>query len=337
LVGTHAILNEEVQFRELGLVVIDEQHRFGVRQRERLMAKAEDGRAFHDGRLIERTHPDVLIMTATPIPRTLALTLYGDLDVSVLDEVPAGRTPIRSSLASERKIFDRIDQCLRDGRQAYLVFPFVEESEVLSKKGKIVQAAAKEWERIRARFPDADVGLLHGQMTPEEKSRVMAGFRAGSVRVLVATPVIEVGIDVPNAAVIAIANPERFGLAQLHQLRGRVGRGPHASECFLVSDHLPDDSTERLSLFCSLSDGFRLAEEDLRLRGPGEFLGEAQHGLPLFRVGDLVNDGLLIGQARDAAASLVRGDLPLTLNEFDLLNRALLRRFGNKIQLSRVG
>ncbi|MBV9079707.1 MAG: DEAD/DEAH box helicase [Elusimicrobia bacterium] len=338
VVGTHAILNEEVQFRELGLAVIDEQHRFGVRQRERLMTKSVGRAGLGEEALIEKLQPDVLIMTATPIPRTLALTLYGDLDVSVIDEMPAGRSPIRTFMTSDAAAMERIEAALAKGRQVYVVFPIIEESERLAKKGKTVQAATQEFDRLAKRFPNARLGLLHGAMPAEEKRTAMEKFRSGETQVLVATPVIEVGIDVPNATVIVIVNPERFGLAQLHQLRGRVGRGAHASECVLVADlEAETGPNPRLNIFCTLSDGFSLAEEDLRLRGPGEILGEAQHGVPLFRVGDLLKDAILISQAREAARSLVDGELTLTLKEHGILNRALMRRFGSKIQLSRVG
>lgn len=326
LIGTHAILNDDVSFQKLGLVIIDEQHRFGVRQRARLLAKAGQ--------------PDVLIMTATPIPRTLALTIYGDLDVSIIDGSPVGREPIKTFFSPETPALAQIEAELVQGRQAYVVFPLVEESESLSKKsGKIVQAATKEFERIQKRFPGYSVALLHGQMSSEEKKSAMDRFRSGAISVLVATPVIEVGIDVPNATRIAIYNPERFGLSQLHQLRGRVGRGPHSSACLLIheADTVNEAGGDRLAIFCAVQDGFRLAEEDLKLRGPGEFIGEAQHGLPFFRVGDLIKDGLLVSRSREAARSLVAGELSLTLKEFAALNRVLQKRFGTKLQLSRVG
>ena len=322
LVGTHAILGKDVHFHQLGLVIIDEQHRFGVRQREKLVSKGL---------------PDVLIMTATPIPRTLALTLYGDLDVSVIDEMPAGRQPIKTTAVTESRAFAVIDQALKRGEQAFVVFPLVEESEKLSaRNGKQVQAATKEYERLRQTFSFANVGLLHGQMDAEEKAKVMDAFRKGTISLLVATPVIEVGIDVANATTIAVMNPERFGLSQLHQLRGRVGRGSKASECLLVCDD-PAELGERLTVFCAIADGFKLAEEDLRLRGPGEFLGEAQHGQPFFRVGDLLKDGLLIARARQTAKQLVEGGYTLTVKEFANINRVLQKRFGTKLTLSRIG
>ncbi|MCG3203895.1 MAG: ATP-dependent DNA helicase RecG [Elusimicrobia bacterium] len=324
LVGTHAILNEGVAFDKLALAIIDEQHRFGVRQRAKLLAKTGN--------------PDVLIMTATPIPRTLAMTLYGDLDVSIIDHLPGGRSPIKTSLTTREQAFTKIEQELKIGRQAYLVFPLVEASELLTKKaGKLISAAVKEFDLVQKRFSNFKIGLLHGQMKAEEKKQVMDRFRMGHLSLLVATPVIEVGIDIPNATVIGILNPERFGLAQLHQLRGRVGRGDHPSECLLIQDSTDEILNERLDLFCLIRDGFKLAEEDLKLRGPGEFLGEAQHGLPLFKVGDLINDGLLLSRARESAKALVAGEMALTMKEFGELNRILQKRFGSKLSLSKVG
>lgn len=338
LIGTHAILNDAVQFQKLGLAVIDEQHRFGVRQRAKLAMKTTAAGATASKNWIEQIQPDILIMTATPIPRTLAMTLYGDLEVSVLDESPPGRAPIQTKCFVEGAAMQRIESVLAKGQQAYVVFPLVDGSESLSKRnGKIIQAATKEFERIKQRFSKYTVGLLHGQMDADEKKQVMSDFRSGKVQLLVATPVIEVGIDVPNATVIAIVNPERFGLSQLHQLRGRVGRGTVSSECILVVDPLEEGIAERLAIFCGTLDGFKLAEEDLRMRGPGEFMGEAQHGVPFFRVGDLLKDGLLIARARQAADSLVSGDLALTMKEFGLLNHVLIKRFGTKLHLSRIG
>lgn len=339
LIGTHAMLEEDVQFKELGLVIIDEQHRFGVRQRERLLKKSAKASAAHTPSLFEHIHPDVLIMTATPIPRTLCLTLYGDLDVSVIDEMPKGRQSIKTFPASEEDAMREIEKTVVEGRQAYVVFPLIEESELLSKRrGAAVRSAKKEFQLIADRFPQTRVGLLHGQMSSIDKTAALDAFRRGDMSILVATPVIEVGIDIPNATTIVIVNPERFGLAQLHQLRGRVGRGSHPSQCVLV---IPADAEEplnpRLETFCHLSDGFNLAEEDLKLRGPGEVLGEAQHGLPFFKVGNLLKDGWLIQQTREATRALIQGEIPLTMKEFGFLNRTLQKRFGNKIKLSSVG
>lgn len=325
LVGTHAILQDDVAFAHLGLAIIDEQHRFGVRQRARLLAKTKSNP-------LEATHPDVLIMTATPIPRTLALTVYGDLDVSVIDEMPPGRQSIKTSFTTENHALSRAAEVMSEGRQVYVVFPLIDESE-----GKSARAAKKEFETLKNRFANHNVSLLHGQLKNEEKKSAMDSFRSGQAAMLVATPVIEVGIDVANAVLMIVMNPERFGLAQLHQLRGRVGRGAAASECLLVIDPNQENIHDRLSAFCQISDGFKLAEVDLTLRGPGEFLGEAQHGLPFFKVGNLASDGLLIARAREAARTLVQGELALTMKEFASLNRTLIQKFGHKLQLSNVG
>jgi ATP-dependent DNA helicase RecG len=325
LIGTHAVLQDDVKFARLGFAVIDEQHRFGVRQRARLLAKSKE-------QSWEATHPDVLIMTATPIPRTLALTLYGDLDVSVIDELPPGRQPIQTSLALEQHALKRAADAMARGHQVYVVFPLIDESE-----GKAARAAKKEFEILQNRFPGKKVALLHGQMKNDEKKKAMEAFRSGEASMLVATPVIEVGIDVPNATLMIVMNPEYFGLAQLHQLRGRVGRGSAPSECLLVVQETQEALHERLTAFCAIGDGFKLAEEDLKLRGPGEFLGEAQHGLPFFRVGNLALDGLLLGRSREAARALVQGEIALTMKEFASLNKALISRFGHKLQLSNVG
>lgn len=335
IVGTHAILEETVLFKDLGLIVIDEQHRFGVRQREKLVNKAR--LSSNHTNTLETVHPDVLIMTATPIPRTLALTLYGDLDVSIIDEMPPGRQRIDTRLVNEEEAWSIVDAEIRNGRQAYVVFPLVEESDRVGRRSTVaLRAATHEFHRLEQRFPGRKVGLLHGQMRSEKKQTMLNGFRRGEIEILVATPVIEVGIDVGNATVMVIVNPERFGLAQLHQLRGRVGRGKHPSQCLLVASTEAVPS-ERLVLFCALTDGFRLAEEDLKLRGPGEFLGEAQHGLPFFRVGNLVKDGLLIAQTREAAKQLVGGSVTMSMPEFTQLNRVLHNRFGNKLPLARIG
>jgi ATP-dependent DNA helicase RecG len=331
LIGTHAVLQGDVKFAQLGLAIVDEQHRFGVRQRAALVAKSQ-------GSLIEAVHPDVLILTATPIPRTLALTLYGDLDVSVINELPAGRTPIATSFATEVAALKRAEEAMAAGQQVYVVFPLVNESDELNKRaGPATRAARNEFLQLQQKFPGRTLALLHGQMDGAEKRQAMDAFRVNEASMLVATPVIEVGIDVPNATVIIIMNPERFGLAQLHQLRGRVGRGKLASECLLVVPDTTAVTSERLLSFANIHDGFRLAEEDLKLRGPGEFLGEAQHGVPFFRVGDLLKDELLIAKARQAAHALVHGEIALTMREFANLNRALKNRFGHKLQLSNIG
>ncbi|MEN3339971.1 MAG: ATP-dependent helicase RecG [Acidobacteriota bacterium] len=290
-VGTHALVQDPVGFRELGLVVIDEQHRFGVLQRATLRAKG--------------MHPDVLVMTATPIPRTLALTTYGDLDVSVMREMPPGRFPIKTVAKPESRrdeIYDFIRRQIDEGRQAYVVYPLVEESE------KVDLKAATEMADHLAQdiFPTYRVALLHGRMKPDAKERVMGAFARGEFDVLVSTTVIEVGVDVSNAAVMLVEHAERFGLSQLHQLRGRVGRGPHQSYCVLLYQYpLTDQGRARLKALTETNDGFVIAERDLELRGPGDFFGTRQSGMPTLRVGDLVRDHQLMEEARrEAAAAL---------------------------------
>jgi ATP-dependent DNA helicase RecG len=315
-IGTHALLEGNVAFKDLGLAVIDEQHRFGVAQRAALSAK---GRS-----------PHTLLMTATPIPRTLAMTAYGDLSVSVIPGRPPGRGPVRTTRATEGEAWAAVARAIASGRQAYVVFPLIEESEKSD-----LRAVVEGWNRLRDLFAGRGVGLLHGRMKSEEKAGVMADFAAGRLPVLAATPVIEVGIDVPNATVLVVLNAERFGLAQLHQLRGRVGRGAHASECLLVS-RAGGDAAERLALLCRTADGFALAEEDLKRRGPGEVLGEAQHGLPDFRAGNLVTDGPLIEEARARACALLAEDPGLSRPENAVLAAHLQRRFGARWHLGRV-
>jgi ATP-dependent DNA helicase RecG len=317
-VGTHALIQEDVGFHRLGLAVVDEQHRFGVRQRGELQRKS--------------VSPHVLIMTATPIPRTLALTLYGDLSVSTIDQLPPGRTPIRTHWTLEANALAAVRRAVQQGRQAYVVFPLVDESDKVD-----LRAAVKEWERLRDKvFPEYQVGLLHGRLKPREKEETMARFKRGEIHILAATPVIEVGIDVPNATVMVITNADRFGLAQLHQLRGRVGRGAHASDCYLVSHSRSPEAAHRLQLLCGTLDGFKLAEEDLKLRGPGEFLGEAQHGVPLLKVGDLVRDGALIEEARGAAFQMVQEDPLLKDPKHRPFRDQLRARFAGRLSLGRV-
>ncbi len=288
-VGTHALIQDDVEFANLGLVVVDEQHRFGVRQRTLLKSKGK--------------HPEMLTMTATPIPRSLAMTLHGDLDVSVLDELPPGRTPIKTSLLTHSQIgsaYQLIKQEVLRGRQAYIVFPLIEESETLSAK-----AATSEAERLQQEvFQELRIGLLHGKMRPEEKDAVMSRFAAGETHILVSTTVVEVGVDVPNATVMVIENADRFGLSQLHQLRGRVGRGSHQSYCMLISDSKTDTTLTRLGILTESEDGFYISERDLELRGPGEFLGTRQSGLPDFVLADLIEDKETLEKARKAAFAI---------------------------------
>ena len=319
VVGTHALIQEGVAFQRLGLAVVDEQHRFGVLQRDDLRRKGYDA--------------DVLVMTATPIPRTLALTAYGDLDVSIVDEKPPGRTPVRTELraASERRaVLERVKQAVAQGRQAYVVYPLVEESEKLEDVKAATEASA-EW---AAALPGVRVGLLHGRMKSAEKEAVMAAFTGGAIQVLVSTTVIEVGVDVRNASLMVIEHAERFGLAQLHQLRGRVGRGSAASECLLLAyGRLSEVARARLDVMVATEDGFAIAERDLELRGPGDFFGTRQWGMPSFRVAHLIRDRDLMERARAEAFRLAdAGALPPSLARF-LEAGGWEKRFG----LARVG
>ena len=313
IVGTHALIEEAVTFSRLGVAVVDEQHRFGVRQRAALDAKGYAGES-----------PHVLHMTATPIPRTLALSNYGDLDFTVLRELPRGRQPIQTFVCStereRERAYDRIREELRAGRQAFVVCPLVEESEALQAK-----AATAEFERLRTgELEGWEVVLLHGQMRPAAKQAAMASFAAGEAHVLVATSVIEVGIDVPNATVMLVENAERYGISQLHQLRGRIGRGEHASLCLLFG---PKDSP-RLRALASDSDGFALAEVDLGLRGEGELIGTRQHGLAQYRVAELPRDTELLERARLHAERIIDEDPDLQDPDHELLADALTRMYG---------
>jgi ATP-dependent DNA helicase RecG len=322
-VGTHALIQEAVALQRLGLAVVDEQHRFGVLQRASLRGKGE--------------HPHVLVMTATPIPRTLALTLYGDLDVSILDQLPPGRTPIdtrwRYEPARER-IYDFMRTELRAGRQAYVVCPLVEETE-----SSDLKAATEMAERLaKGPFRDFRVGLVHGRLSFDAKDAVMRAFKTGTIDVLVATTVIEVGIDVPNASVMLVEHAERFGLAQLHQLRGRVGRGAAKSFCvLLVSEPMSDDARQRVGAMAETQDGFRLAEVDLEIRGPGEFFGTRQSGLPEFRTAGLLTHARLLEEARQDAFALVERDPGLRRPEHRVLREALLARWRERLELASIG
>ena len=322
-VGTHALVQEGVAFRRLGLAVVDEQHRFGVEQRARLRGKGE--------------HPDLLVMTATPIPRTLALTLYGDLDVSVIDELPPGRRPVVTAARTEarrRAIYRFIGEQVAAGRQAYVVCPLVEESEALDLK-----AATDMARRLAGEvFPHLTVGLLHGRLGVEDKDAIMRRFKAGEIHVLVSTTVIEVGIDVPNASVMLVEHAERFGLSQLHQLRGRVGRGPWKSYCILLTaGRLTEDARRRIEGMVATHDGFRIAEVDLALRGPGEFFGTRQSGLPEFRVADLLRDAALLEEARREALAIVGKDPELRDPGHRALRAELLARWRGKLALASAG
>ncbi len=301
VIGTHALLSQGVEFARLGLVITDEQHRFGVAQRSALAAKA-------------RTPPHVLVMSATPIPRTLSLVIYGDLDVSVVDELPPGRSPVATYVVGEDKrerMYSFVRRLVGEGRQAYLVCPAVEEGDLPEEEGETqtLKAAVPYAHTLQTEvFPDLRVGLVHGKLKSRDKQAVMTAFARGELDVLVSTTVIEVGVDVPNAALMVVENAERFGLSQLHQLRGRVGRGKHQSYCVLVTASRSPDSRERLRVLARTNDGFQIAEEDLRLRGPGDFFGARQHGLPQLAIADLAGDTRVLKQAQGAAEALLAED-----------------------------
>ena len=317
IIGTHAVIQPDVEFSRLGLVITDEQHRFGVRQRVKLREKGEN--------------PNVLVMTATPIPRTLSVILYGDLDVSIIDELPPGRQQtVTRCLKSEKRgeCYDFVEQQLKQGRQAYVVTPLIEESETLDAKSA-EQVAAE----LKKRFRCYSVELIHGAMSQDEKDRIMESFSRGETDVLVATVVIEVGINVPNATVIVIENSERFGLAQLHQLRGRVGRGSHRSYCFLILDGGSEIAEKRGQIMEASSDGFFIAEEDLKLRGPGEIFGTRQHGLPDLAITDLSKHMKILEQAKEEAKAMLADDPALDAPEHSALRRRITKLFGEDLTL----
>ena len=321
LIGTHAVLERNVRFRDLGLVVIDEQHKFGVAQRAALRGKGDA--------------PHVLVLSATPIPRTLAMTVFGDLDVSTIDGAPPNRQPIATRLVTpdlEGEAWRFVQQRLAAHEQAYIVYPLVDESEALPLK-----SARTEVERLsRGHLKGYALGLLHGKMKSAEKQDVMARFRSGDIQVLVSTTVIEVGVDVPTATVMIVQHADRYGLSQLHQLRGRIGRGSKKSYCLLFAEPSGETATERLEILCETTDGFRIAEEDLRIRGPGELLGTRQHGLPEFKVANLVSDLDLLIQARDDAVVVLKDDPKLLDARHAALRRELMRRYGSVMGLADV-
>ena len=320
VVGTHALIERDVEFARLGLVVIDEQHKFGVMQRARLRWKGP--------------RPDVLVMTATPIPRSLALTVFGDLDLSTLDELPPGRRPVRTEIVTPERRPEAIRLVRRElvkGRQAYFVYPLVAESDRQDLRAATEMARHLQ----RAVFPDHRVGLLHGQMKPEEKQERMEEFRRGRLHVLVCTTVVEVGLDVPNATVMVVEHADRYGLSQLHQLRGRIGRGEHDSWCLLMVDE--PEAAAKLAILAETTDGFRIAEEDLRRRGPGEFIGTRQHGLPPLAIGDFTADVELLLEARRDAFALVAADPELRRRANRTLRSIVAERFGALLELATVG
>jgi len=318
LIGTQALLQQDVRFRRLALVIVDEQHKFGVRQRARMQSKGH--------------RPHYLVMTATPIPRSLALTVFGDLDVSVIDEMPPGRRPVRTSLYDEsdrRRAYQFVCRQLQNGNQGYIVYPLLDPSDKLQLKAarqQVEQLAARELAQFR-------VGLIHGQMKSAEKDQVMQRFRSGELDVLVATVVIEVGIDVPTANLLVVEHAERFGLAQLHQLRGRVGRAGKQGYCVLIGSARTLPAKRRLEVLVKTNDGFRIAEEDLRLRGPGEFFGTVQHGLPELKVADLLEDWDLLTQAREDAQRILDRDVQLVRGEHRALRAAMLKQYAGRFEL----
>lgn len=323
IVGTHAILQDSVEFHKLGLGIIDEQHRFGVKQRSVLKHKGQN--------------PDMLVMTATPIPRSLSMTLYGDLSVSIIDQLPPGRKPIttRSFIGHQRaKAYQIIKEEIEKGRQVFIVYPLVEESEKSDMKAAI-DAAEEIKNEI---FPQFTIGVLHGRMKSAEKDAVMNSFRAGDLQLLVSTTVIEVGVDVPNATVMMVEHADRFGLSQLHQLRGRVGRGAEKSYCLLIpSENYSEDARRRLQVMVETEDGFRIAEADLEIRGPGDFLGTRQAGLPDFRVANLLKDIRLLDAARQEAFDYINKTEQLTTPDARPVRHELLRRWGGRLELAAIG
>ena len=323
LIGTHAVIEDSVQFHNLGFVVIDEQHRFGVAQRARLWAK-------------NRIAPHVLVMTATPIPRTLAMTIYGDLSVSVIDELPPGRKPVTTLLRyddNRMKVYQAIGRQLKEGSQAYIVYPLIKENEKLD-----LRCLEEGYELIRETFPQYKVCYVHGKMKPAEKDYQMTLFASGQAQILVATTVIEVGVNVPNASVMLIENAERFGLSQLHQLRGRVGRGADQSYCILMTHHkIAKDTRKRLEIMTSTTDGFVIAEADLKMRGPGDIEGTMQSGMPLeLHIANLATDGQIVQLARDTAIAVLDRDPNLSSSENAILRNELAQASNNIVDWSRI-
>ncbi len=306
LVGTHAIIEDPVQFAHLGLAVVDEQHRFGVKQRAKLWAKSENP-------------PHILVMTATPIPRTLAMTIYGDLDVSVIDELPPGRKPIQTLHKFDNQmtsLYQGIRQQIHQGRQVYIVFPLIKESEKSDLKN-----LEEGFEALKQIFPEFKLSKVHGKMKPKDKEEEMQKFVKGETQILVATTVIEVGVNVPNASVMVILDAQRFGLSQLHQLRGRVGRGADQSYCILVTNYkLAEDTRKRIDIMCDTNDGFQIAEADLKLRGPGDLEGTQQSGIAFdLKIADIARDGQIVQIARDEAQKIIDNDPLCTKTEYQIL------------------
>ncbi len=318
IIGTHSLLEENVQFKNLGLVVTDEQHRFGVRQRSKIVSKGKN--------------PDVLVMTATPIPRTLALILYGDLDISIIDELPPNRKKIETYAVTkqlEQRVNNFIEKQIKMGRQAYVVCPLVEENEEIEAQS-VIELAQKYKNKI---FPNYRVEYLHGKMKAKEKDDIMQQFKEGQIQILISTTVIEVGVNVPNACLMVVENAERFGLAQLHQLRGRVGRGENQSYCILKYQGNSEVIRQRMKVMQDTNDGFIISEKDLELRGTGEFFGTKQHGLPEFKIANLFSDMEMLKEAQALANKIVDEDKHLEKEENILLKKMVEKRFENRINI----
>jgi ATP-dependent DNA helicase RecG len=316
IIGTHALIQKDVSFKQLGLVIVDEQHRFGVKQRASLIQKGEN--------------PHSLSMTATPIPRTLSITYHGDMDLSLINELPSNRIPVRTKVVSPQRmqsIYDFIKKECLEGKQCMIVFPLIEESEKSDLEAAI-QAHIKLKNNV---FSDLEVGLVHGKMTSEEKENVITEFAKKRINILVSTTVIEVGIDIPNATVMLIENAERFGLTQLHQLRGRVGRGAHQSYCILVRRNITDTSIKRLKVLEETNDGFKVADEDLRLRGPGEFFGLKQSGFLKFKIANLATDDKIIQLARETAINIIKKDPLLISKNNKIIKQMLFKTYSSKL------
>lgn len=322
VIGTHAIFQNKVKFNRLGLAVIDEQHRFGVKQRNEILQKGEN--------------PHLMVMSATPIPRSLAMTIYSDLDISVIKDMPAGRKPIKTAVRSDKErenIYQFVERSVENGDQVYIIFPLIEESEAMDLKD-----ATMGYEKLSKRFPSIDIDLLHGKMKSQQKEEIMKRFSEGKSKILVSTTVIEVGVDVPNASVMIIEHAERFGLSQLHQLRGRIGRGSKQSYCILMpGSQLSKAGVFRLKKLVETTDGFKIAEADLKLRGPGDFLGTKQSGLPEFRFADIVEDRLILEQAKNDSWELIANDPGLSNPEHRTLRSAFEPYFKEKLELFGVG
>ncbi len=322
IIGTHTLVQENIKFKRLGLIVIDEQHRFGVLQRNILRKKG--------------LHPDVLVMTATPIPRTLALTVYGDLDISTIRELPPGRGAMSTYWVSKSQlqgVYEFIEEEIKRGRQAYVVSPLIEKSNIID--AVAVTQLFKHFQKEV--FPNLRIGLLHGQMKNEDKEKVMQEFRENKINILVSTTVIEVGIDISNATIMLIENAERFGLSQLHQLRGRIGRGKDQSYCILHGMPRTPEAQKRMTVMTQTQDGFRIAQEDLELRGPGEFFGTKQHGLPELKIGNIILDIDIMEIAREEAVNIIKSDPELSAKKNYPIKRDFLQSFKHRIDLAKVG